>query len=86
MNQEVATTDNTNRNFKGQTKTEEVICFARRHWVVLVLPTLLFWLLVTALVLFMTLVDQGAFENFVGEGAYHSLMILVAIGVTFLFH
>jgi hypothetical protein len=27
--------DNTNRNFKGQLETEEVLCFCRKHWIVL---------------------------------------------------
>ena len=29
--------DNTNLNFKGQMKDEEVLCFTRKHWV-LILP------------------------------------------------
>lgn len=28
--------DNTNRNFKGQQKNEVVLCFCRKHWIVLV--------------------------------------------------
>lgn len=34
--------DNTDRYFKGQQKTEEVICFFRRHWIVLIRPIFVF--------------------------------------------
>ncbi len=54
-----ATTDNTNRHFKGQQRNETVLCFTRKHWIVLVPHFIGFAAFLLAIPAFIVLVPAG---------------------------
>lgn len=82
-NQEI---DNTNRNFKGQHKHEAVLCFTRRHWLVL-LPYIIGFLLVMAG--FLYLVFSGFrtdAADLISPAAYKVVAGAVIVVMTYYLH
>lgn len=74
--------DNTNRNFKGQLGTEEVLCFCRKHWIVILhylvgLPILWFFV-----VWFAFFWPRDSLSPFL----YQTIAGLGVIAVTYLHH
>lgn len=78
--------DNTNRNFKGQMGTEEVLCFCRKHWVV-ILPHLAGFIF-GGFIFFPYLVfaDKDAVIRVMAEPVYKVSAFIIAIGLTYLLH
>lgn len=78
--------DNTNRNFKGQMANEEVLCFCRKHWVVIIhylvglviLWAILFWLAFS--------LEKEGVISVIGETGYQTVAFIAIIIATFLHH
>lgn len=79
--------DNTNRNFKGQQKNEIVLCFCRKHWIVLLPRIILFvvLLLLPFIMLFgMEVLKSGG--RFIDPLIYRIFALVVIIAVTYYLH
>lgn len=78
--------DNTNRNFKGQMKTEEVVCFCRKHWIVILLHIGVFLLVCVLFFLFLALADKGIFTDILGKSGYRIMAFVTMAVLTYFFH
>jgi len=72
--------DNTNRNFRGQQKNEAVLCFCRKHWIVL-LPYFLNLVFVLAAVGILFYI-----RSYIGENIFYVISTVAIIGGTYFIH
>lgn len=85
MNSEnVQQLDNKDRCFKGQQKTEETICFFRKHWIVLIRHILVFLLLCIGLFLLIFYIINNNVKDFSSE--IKLLTVFVLVFVSYFFH
>lgn len=78
--------DNTNRHFKGQQKNEVVLAFTRKHWLVII-PHILWLLMLMAmpLAIFWFRANYN-FVEFISSVAYHVIIGLAIVAVTYFLH
>lgn len=79
-------TDNTNKNFKGQQKHEHVLCFSRKHWIVLFPHIIGFMLIISGLIAFTTLGLRQNLETFISPIAYKIVAFGALVVLTYYFH
>ena len=77
--------DSTNKHFKGQMANEEVLCFCRKHWIVIAhylagLPIL--WVILLTI----GFLDKGKIAEALGEAVYETIAIYIVIFATYLNH
>ncbi|MEK9132322.1 MAG: hypothetical protein AAB606_01255 [Patescibacteria group bacterium] len=78
--------DNTNRNFKGQHKHETVLCFTRRHWIVL-LPYIIGSLLIMAGLFYLAISTfRTDMADFISPIAYKVVAGAVIAVITYYLH
>ncbi|MBP9718001.1 hypothetical protein KBD59_01770 [Candidatus Gracilibacteria bacterium] len=80
------TSDNANRYFKGQLPNEEVLCFTRKHWMVIMPYFVGLGLVFSTIILSMTLINFKELNSFLGDVPYHMLMFLGTTILTYLLH
>lgn len=78
--------DNTNRNFKGQQKNEIVLCFTRKHWIVLLPHFIGFAIFVLAVAGFLILISEDAVSSVMEPFTYRALAFIALVGLTFYLH
>lgn len=78
--------DNTNRNFKGQQKTETVLCFTRKHWIVLLPSCLLAMVFSLVVLFFLFFISSEDIANFASPFTHRLIAFLALAGLTFYFH
>lgn len=78
--------DNTNKNFKGQQKNETVLCFTRKHWIVLLPHFIGFAVFIAALLGFFILFSNKAIAELMSQLSYRIAAAFVLIGLTFYIH
>lgn len=78
--------DNTNKNFKGQQKNEVVLCFSRKHWIVLVPHFIGFGIFLAAVFSFFVFISQQDIEAVMNQAVYRIFAGLAIIGLTFYLH
>lgn len=78
--------DNTNRNFKGQQKHEVVLCFCRKHWIVLLPHFIGFFIFGLAWLAFALFADKAVINEFMGQSTYQILALTALAGLTFYVH
>lgn len=77
--------DNTNRHFKGQHENEEVLCFCRRHWIVLLPHMVVFFIFCIFIILFFTFVSTESLESAFAQSNYRFLMLLpISLGTLYM--
>lgn len=84
--EEISPLDNTNKNFKGQQKTEVMLCFCRKHWIVLLPHFLGFFIFIAALVYFFAQVSDVSITQIFSPQLYRAIAALVTIGLTYYIH
>jgi hypothetical protein len=65
--------DNTNRHFKGQLRTEEIQCFCRKHWIILI-QDLIGFLLFICFIVFLAIYFKGIYKFFAQDSFFSSLL------------
>lgn len=78
--------DNTNLYFKGQTKHEEVLCFTRKHWVLIVPYIVVFIILILCVALIFSYVGIPEAKSYLGGDTYIVIMTIGVFSITFLLH
>lgn len=78
--------DNTNKNFKGQQKNEVVLCFSRKHWIVLVPHFIGFGIFLAAVFSFFVFISKQDIEAVMNQAVYRIFAGLAIIGLTFYLH
>ena len=83
---ELPPVDNTNKNFKGQHRNETVLCFCRKHWIVL-FPTLLglaiFGIIILSYFIFVADTD---IKQLMSPSTYRAFALLGLAAATFYLH
>lgn len=81
-----AGTDNTNRHFKGQHRSEVVSCFCRKHWIVLIKDFAGFIVLLSLLIL-TGIYFKGIYNFFSQDSILLNIAAIIVAGVfTFFLH
>lgn len=78
--------DNSDRHFKGQQQNEIVICFTRKHWIVLLPHLLGFAILLIAITSFFLIVRKEHINNIMNEELYRLIAGIAVIGLTIYIH
>ena len=78
--------DNTNRNFKGQQKNEFVLCFCRKHWIVLIPHMIGFLCLVILPSFFLLFISSQTLTALMSSLAYRIIAGIALVGMTFYAH
>ncbi|KKU80473.1 MAG: hypothetical protein UY05_C0006G0007 [Candidatus Peregrinibacteria bacterium GW2011_GWA2_47_7] len=78
--------DNTNKNFNGQLAQENLLCFCRKHWIVLVPYLCGATVVVASLGLFAFGVSQETLSSLFSRASYHAVMFGVVLAVTYYLH
>lgn len=78
--------DNTNLNFKGQQKAEEVLCFCRKHWIVLVPHFIGFAVFLIATSVFLIIAPTGFLDSLLEFVSYKAIAFLIVVGITYYIH
>lgn len=78
--------NNTNKNFKGQYKNETVLCFCRKHWIVL-FPTLLGLVIFGVLVLsYFIFISSADLRSLMAPITYQTFALFGLAAATFYLH
>lgn len=83
---EISAVDNTNKNFKGQQKTEVVLCFCRKHWIVLFAHLIGFFVFLAAVFYFFMEVSSASITSFFSPQTYKGIAALLVLGFTYYIH
>ncbi len=77
--------DNTNRNFNGQQKNETVLCFSRKHWIVL-LPHFIMFVIFLILVISFVAVSGEVIGPTTNPVLYRSFALILIAAATYYLH
>lgn len=78
--------DNANRNFKGQNKNEVVICFTRKHWIVLLPHFVIFSFFVILTIIFFAVIRSEMLASVITPPTYRVIALAIIIGQSYLLH
>lgn len=78
--------DNTNRHFKGQQRNETVLCFSRKHWIVLLPYIIGFLAVLVGIVSFTLFVPTSSVVSFFDPLVYRGVISVVIIALTYGMH
>lgn len=79
-------TDNTNRNFKGQQKNEMVLCFCRKHWIILLPYFIGMFVFISAVAGFLFFVPRELIGSLIDQMTYRIFAFVGLIGFTYYLH
>lgn len=81
-----AAMDNTNKHFKGQQKDEVVLCFTRKHWVVLLGNIAVFLTAVCAIAGFFVFIPKDFLKALFTSATYRTLAFVAICILTYYLH
>lgn len=78
--------DNTNKNFKGQQRNETVLCFTRKHWIVLLPHLIGLGIFIIAFSVFLIFAMRGDISAITNIASYRIIVGITLLLLTYWLH